>query len=621
MRGQGAGAAQLLGSPLCAAPSPVAPFEVAAGDERFLAEARLPDPSALDACHPQVVARLRSSCADMTEEEVAELGVSLFNRQASAEGRRAYPCTAGASLAACTTDMDPGTWNAYRTVSNRARAVCYAARQLRFRRRTEPTVDALASAAAGQLEAMRLLEDGQEELTEESLQRVARGQHDLLAEQERLRGSQEQMASSLRGNLEQLAQEEALIASGRQQVAQLIEGIARQMENMSIHLGEQDVELQEGHRAVLADLGRVQSRTRQVYTRIESDLALLQSYQSQAGLYYEELMGKLQRVNRSLGQALGAVEHLQSSVESRLQHIQSVLTWADTGVTMGAISTCTLHAAYFLLAALLVAFLQTPGLPRAALLVLVAANALAELQRAAPLGFPALAALLVLGITGHWLLTSVCHGAWRGQGQKPRLALLPPPQRAMGARDDLSSHRTSTPDSSVSPVGPKGEPLAAEGALGCAQLCDLASSPGREWETSLLEEELHQLEDTSYLPDGPYLEPDSLRPSPSSTAPGPGLGRAMSLRRVSLARSAWHEVLERRATPDKHCPGPGLSPASLLRCYSPNRPLASDASTSLLSPRSLCQGVTKARQPCRKKAVPGQDFCHVHAYGHVSHAS
>lgn len=36
-------------------------------------------------------------------------------------------------------------------------------------------------------------------------------------------------------------------------------------------------------------------------------------------------------------------------------------------------------------------------------------------------------------------------------------------------------------------------------------------------------------------------------------------------------------------------------------------------STSLLSPRSLCQGVTRAGQPCRKKAVLGQNFCHVHA--------
>lgn len=176
---------------------------------------------------PQVVARLCSSCADMAEEEVAKLGVSLFNCQASAEGRRTYPCTAGMvrgpagaagsrpslglhggggarctpalcpvlpsplapcrcpprdsslpllcapalyrnparpplpqSLAACTAGMDPDTWNAYHIVSNRARAVCYATRQLQFRRRTEQTVNALVSTAAGQLEAMRMLKVG-----------------------------------------------------------------------------------------------------------------------------------------------------------------------------------------------------------------------------------------------------------------------------------------------------------------------------------------------------------------------------------------------------------------------------------------------------------------------------
>lgn len=51
--------------------------------------------------------------------------------------------------------MDSDTWNAYHIISNRARSVCYSARQQLFRRRAEHTVNALISTAASQLDAMK----------------------------------------------------------------------------------------------------------------------------------------------------------------------------------------------------------------------------------------------------------------------------------------------------------------------------------------------------------------------------------------------------------------------------------------------------------------------------------
>nr|XP_028594303.1 protein brambleberry-like [Podarcis muralis] len=57
---------------------PHVPFEMTTADERFSAEARRLDLSPLDSCHHKVVAQLRSSCTDLTEEELAKLGVSLF---------------------------------------------------------------------------------------------------------------------------------------------------------------------------------------------------------------------------------------------------------------------------------------------------------------------------------------------------------------------------------------------------------------------------------------------------------------------------------------------------------------------------------------------------------------
>ena len=125
----------------------------------------------------QVVARLRSSCESLSEEQLAKLGVVLFNCQAESEGRQTYPCTEEMvnthsysiiycstlnnlpvmfqSIKECTASMDSDTWNAYHIVSNRARSVCYATRQQLFRRRAEHTVNALISTATSQLDAMK----------------------------------------------------------------------------------------------------------------------------------------------------------------------------------------------------------------------------------------------------------------------------------------------------------------------------------------------------------------------------------------------------------------------------------------------------------------------------------
>ncbi|XP_074841686.1 protein brambleberry-like isoform X2 [Carettochelys insculpta] len=593
---------------------PNAPFEMTTGDEQFLAEARHLDLSPLDSCHHKVIAQIHSSCTDLTEEELAKLGVSLFNCQASVEGRKTYPCTADMSLAECTANMDPDTWNAYHIVSNRARAVCYSTRQIQFKRRTEHMVNTLVSAAVSQLEAMRLLKDGQEELkvlTAESLNEVVTSQQELLLQQEKLQDSQEQVEFSIHSNLEQLAQEKALITSGQQQVAQLIEGITKRMENMSSHLDDQDLDLQQGHQAILADLTQMQRRTQEVYSKIETSLALFLAYQNQTTLYYDVLMDKLCRMNQSLGLVLYAVDRMQSSVEGRLLHIQRFIGWA--GISLSATYTCVLHTSYFLLLALLMSFLQTPGLPRAMLLLLVITNALSELNHAVSLGFKSLTILLALIMAGNWLLVSVCHCAQSGRGRKLPLAFSATPQRAAGAR------------------GPEAE------LKNNPRRC-IASTPDREGEIGLLREELNKLEELSSLQDNSCLGSASLTREPfqdgagplppagwkaqqgSAAPPAPSVP-VRSLCRVSLSRTTRHKVLERRATLERRHLGPLFEPFSDFRSFNPDQSLVSDMSSSSLSPRLLCQGTTKAGQPCRKKAVPGQEFCHVHAAGQVSCAS
>lgn len=41
----------------------------------------------------KVVAQLKASCDSLSEEQLAKLGVILFNCQAESEGRQTYPCT------------------------------------------------------------------------------------------------------------------------------------------------------------------------------------------------------------------------------------------------------------------------------------------------------------------------------------------------------------------------------------------------------------------------------------------------------------------------------------------------------------------------------------------------
>lgn len=41
----------------------------------------------------KVVAQLKATCSGLSEEQLAKLGVALFNCQSEVEGRKTYPCT------------------------------------------------------------------------------------------------------------------------------------------------------------------------------------------------------------------------------------------------------------------------------------------------------------------------------------------------------------------------------------------------------------------------------------------------------------------------------------------------------------------------------------------------
>lgn len=75
-------------------------------------------------------------------------------------------------------------------------------------------------------------QDGQlelRELTAASLDKLLEGHSTLQTQQLQLHQGQELMETSLNNNLERLAQEKALIASGQELVAQLVQDITKRM--------------------------------------------------------------------------------------------------------------------------------------------------------------------------------------------------------------------------------------------------------------------------------------------------------------------------------------------------------------------------------------------------------
>ncbi|KAM9358582.1 protein brambleberry [Symphorus nematophorus] len=572
-----------------------AQFEMATADEKFLAEAKNMEISPLDSCHYRVVARLKSSCDSLTEEQLAKLGVVLFNCQAESEGRQTFPCTEEMSIKECTADMDSDTWNAYHIVSNRARSVCYATRQQLFRRRAEHTVNTLISTATSQLDAMKDLKEGQlelKELTTASLNKLLEGHSALQAQQGRLHEGQEHMETSLRDNLERLGQEKALIASGQELVAKLIQGITKRMENVSEHLQIQGSEVQDSHKAIVKDLTDVRHQAQEIYQKIDHSMLEFLQYQDQTSQYYADLMNKLERMNSTLGFMLHYLDNMQSRFEERLHMIQGYLGWA--GLSLTAMWTCIAHTGYFVLCAVLLTFLRCAAFSRAVLLLAVPLNAVAEVNQQPALDLTGLTMLLITLSLGHWCVSQLW-AAFQLRGKPAAPLPLAPCEIVEPQKQPVSSCHSYPP----------------------------SSTPQKDEKDDFMEQD-DPLNQDSFI-SGDF--------GISAVSPPP---------RKPMPESRFMPIIgtPNRSTP-RLVPQPFLSPAlvddiplrnlgGVFDGVNDSRDLVNDSrsasptpslvSNSSLSGRQLCNGVTKTGKACKKRAVLGQEYCRVHEGGHNSYA-
>ena len=169
--------------------------------------------------------------------------------------------------------MDAHTWNAYHIVSNRARAVCYAARQQQFRASTELAVNRLAGEAFRQLERMRQLESSQEQLQQlagDTMERVARGQDELLTKNAQLRSSQATIQSRVVDNLRELSRVRSAISVGQAGVAHTLEEIRTGLQVAGEELKLQETARNRSHQQLTADLERIHDSATQLLHRLES---------------------------------------------------------------------------------------------------------------------------------------------------------------------------------------------------------------------------------------------------------------------------------------------------------------------------------------------------------------
>jgi hypothetical protein len=384
-------------------------FEALSAEDKFLAIAKeYLDLPALDRCQHKVMDELKKACNDISEEELAKLSVALLNCQSDSEGRPTYSCTVDMTIAECTAPMDPNTWNAYHIVSNRARSVCYATRQNQFRRRTEMAVNKLALATQEQISTMDKLKEDQETMQEAalaSLDSVKTQQEELFHQHKHLKNAHRLLKTNIITNMDQLAKEKSIIAQSQDQLVEMTESVLEKLENATDQVKSQSEGSREQHQELLKDLGKLKEKAKQVWDKMDESISKLSSAQDQTATQYQRTLEDLKQINETINYILRVIDSLDYAINTQLSWLVGHIGGAASGLEL--VLVLGGHAAFLLLAAFILIFVQAPSLPRIVLLVLVVANTLSALQWQSSLDLLTLAVLLAAVTAGDWTVTKM----------------------------------------------------------------------------------------------------------------------------------------------------------------------------------------------------------------------
>ncbi|XP_026286542.1 protein brambleberry [Frankliniella occidentalis] len=572
------------------------PFEEASPEDKFLREAEKLvglKTSQLDTCQHKVVMKIQSSCASISEEELAKLSVNLLNCQSAVEGRQQFPCTEKMSLRDCTNKMDSDMWNTYHLMNNRARAVCYAARHQQFRALSEMTVNRLMRTANEQLQTMDLLRDGQtklESLTSGTLESVSKGHQTLLAEQEKLRSTQQSVHDFVALNLRELTREKALIAAGQRELSLMTKEVKAKLDDASLQLSNHASEHQQNHLQVLADLENLQRKAFEIWDHVDHSTKQILSQHAEAADDLEKMLNNMAKINSSIEYLLKTVERTRSEIDERLGWIIKFIT--ESGDQLEWMQQCVAHGLFLVLGMIATSFIQAPSAVRCALILLVPLNlALTSYEGAdGALDFSGLTLLLILFSGVNWLLSSI-HEWFIAQGNFSRLAPV--------------SYAPLQNGTSLNGQVPTQGATEASNNLGFVDSCLLQLSSTYNISKNKISETSAKL--SSVLQNLIGRRKEERTPVNVSIISNDEVDEGDN---SDNEGSVEQEI---RLSSRRLLPQARLYNTSVLRSDSPASSRSSRSFTPSRSGRNYCQRFTLNGNPCKKLALPDMDTCHTHS--------
>ncbi|OAD55968.1 hypothetical protein WN48_04093 [Eufriesea mexicana] len=390
------------------------PYESMTKDEKFLQEAAkftdIQVSSPLQTCQHKVIMKIKTSCSEMTEEELAKLSVNLLNCQSAVEGRKMFPCTDEMTLKQCTTEMDADMWNAYHLMSNRARAVCYVARSTQFRALTELSVNKLMQTVHTQIKTLGSLQESQnrlEEQTIEALASLSEGNKALLEQQKHLKNAQASAHNLVTTNLRELTNEKALIRLGHTQLAAMADDIKKKLEEAHKNLEQQSIERNENHQEILEDLSNIQEHAQLIWNKIELSTNRIFAQHEEALVHYEQTLEKLNQINDTIQYIWNITNNMRVEIDEKLNWLTDYI--GDTGEQMYRMYRISLHIVYLLFAMVIAAFLNAPLLTRIIIIGIVPLNLISYLKHGmdACLDFISISVLIFLITIMHFLMIGI----------------------------------------------------------------------------------------------------------------------------------------------------------------------------------------------------------------------
>lgn len=321
-----------------------------------------------DECHEKVISSLKKRCSEATELDMSKMAVHLYNCQALKEERQTFQCTESMSLAQCTRDMDPTTWNTYHIISNRARRVCYTVQSQLYRKQTEQTIAKLSQSAFDQLNTLKGIRLEQQEawqasrkLSEElqSGQReLVAGQESVLSQQLEIQENQQKLESAVTSNIKLIEQTSLQLEAMKLSISESLNEASKQIQ-------EQHEDATRRFEKVMKEIDVIQVEAGTLWGKIEEANQQVISHRKETDEYYRSTISDLQKINATI------------KVISELFQVK--LDWmlgevAETSTIVKDATTIVSHALYLVSIGIIITFLGLPLVHRLLFIFLIFGN-------------------------------------------------------------------------------------------------------------------------------------------------------------------------------------------------------------------------------------------------------